>query len=85
MHLSVTRIESVIRDTAKGKRKPQAHPDGGNLYLQVQTSGASWLYRFSHAGKRRVTGLGPFPAISRATARQGRRSSAALSQMALTR
>ena len=58
MHLSVTRIESLIRDTAKGKRKPQAHPDGGNLYLQVQTSGASWLYRFSHAGKRRVIGVG---------------------------
>ena len=70
MHLSVTRIESLIRDTAKGKRKPQAHPDGGNLYLQVQTSGASWLYRFSHAGKRQVMGLGPFPAISLATARE---------------
>jgi integrase len=45
--------------------------DGGGLYLQISDTGArSWVYRFSLHGKRRDMGLGPFPEISLAAARQ---------------
>lgn len=44
--------------------------DGGGLYLQVTEAGSkSWIYRFAMAGRRREMGLGPYPAISLATAR----------------
>jgi integrase len=44
--------------------------DGGGLYLQVTETGArSWIFRFALAGRRREMGLGPFPDISLATAR----------------
>jgi integrase len=44
--------------------------DGGGLYLQVTETGArSWIFRFQIDGRRREMGLGPFPAISLASAR----------------
>src|SRR5215813_13058347 len=44
--------------------------DGGGLYLQVGASGArSWVFRFQIDGRRRDMGLGPFPEISLAAAR----------------
>jgi integrase len=44
--------------------------DGGGLYLQITTTGArSWVYRFAMNGRRRDMGLGAFPAVSLATAR----------------
>lgn len=47
------------------------HSDGGGLYLQVTEAGSkSWIFRFALAGKRREMGLGPFPDISLAAARQ---------------
>ena len=58
MPLGTKQIDSIVRDTAAGKRKPQAHGDGGGLYLQAQTSGASWLFRFTFHGVRRNMGLG---------------------------
>ena len=45
--------------------------DGGGLYLQVAPAGSkSWIFRFSLAGKRREMGLGPYPGVSLAAARQ---------------
>jgi hypothetical protein len=65
--------------------KPGLYPDGGGLYLQV-TSGTdsalrhSWLFRFSTTdaeraanpslGKERRMGLGAYPQVSLADARQ---------------
>jgi integrase len=45
--------------------------DGGGLYLQVAPAGSkSWIFRFSLGGKRREMGLGPYPGVSLAAARQ---------------
>lgn len=45
--------------------------DGGGLYLQVSTSGSkSWIFRFKRDGKTRDMGLGGWPAISLADARE---------------
>ena len=46
------------------------HPDGGGLYLQVVGNSRTWLLRYSIAGRRRVLGLGPWPLVSLAQARQ---------------
>ena len=46
------------------------HPDGGGLYFQRKGGGSSWLFRFQIDGKERWMGLGPFPAVSLAKARQ---------------
>lgn len=44
--------------------------DGGGLYLQITATDArSWVYRFALDGRRREMGLGAFPAISLANAR----------------
>lgn len=57
-------------------KKPGLHADGGNLYLQVTSSAApegkarpvtrSWIFRFG----KRYHGLGPYPTISVAKARE---------------
>src|SRR5262245_26607819 len=47
------------------------HPDGEGLYLQVTAADAkSWIFRFALAKRRREMGLGPYPAVSLAAARQ---------------
>lgn len=52
---------------------PKLHPDGGGLYLQVQKPGqASWLHRYERGGKERQMGLGRYPDVSLAEARQRR-------------
>ena len=51
--------------------KPGRHPDGRGLYLLVKPSGArSWLLRIQVGGKRRDIGLGGFPEVSLANARE---------------
>lgn len=50
---------------------PLLRGDGGGLYLQVsKTGGVSWIYRYKIGGKGRYMGLGPFPAITLAQARE---------------
>jgi integrase len=45
--------------------------DGGGLYLQVTTPNSkSWIFRYSMHGRRREMGLGPYPAIGLAEARE---------------
>src|SRR5713101_1772935 len=52
------------------RAKPGYIADGNGLYLQVTDAGArSWIYRYALHRRRREMGLGPFPAISIATAR----------------
>jgi integrase len=47
------------------------HADGGGLYLQVSRFGTkSWIFRFMLDGRRREMGLGPYPAVSLAAARE---------------
>lgn len=46
------------------------YPDGGNLYLQVTSTGAkSWIFRYMIDGTARSMGLGPLNALSLADAR----------------
>lgn len=61
------------RLTAKGAARagPGKHCDGEGLYLVVDRSGARrWVLRVAVAGRRREIGLGPFPMIGLARARE---------------
>jgi integrase len=55
-----------------GKKTPGYHADGGCLYLRVAPKGAGrgWIFRYASGGKTRDMGLGSFPAISLAAARE---------------
>jgi integrase len=51
-------------------KEPGYLADGGGLYLQVTAPDArSWIFRFQLDKRRREMGLGPFPEISLAVAR----------------
>ena len=53
-------------------KQPGMHPDGGGLYLRVSDTGAkSWIFRYSApGGKRPEMGLGAFPTVGLAEARE---------------
>ena len=56
---------------AKSLSRPGRHGDGGTLYLCVKPSGAkSWIQRIAIDGRRHDIGLGAFPVISLAKARE---------------
>lgn len=51
--------------------EPGRHADGGNLYLNVTKTGAkSWVFFYRLNKKQREMGLGPYPAVSLADARE---------------
>ena len=51
-------------------KKTGFHPDGRGLYLSVNPSGSrSWIFRYMLRGRSRDMGLGSFPDISLAGAR----------------
>ncbi len=52
-------------------RAPGKHPVGDGLYLQIGGTGTkSWLFRYRFRGRRREMGLGSFPLIGAAAARE---------------
>ena len=52
------------------KLSPGMHADGHGLYMNVKSSGArSWIFRATINGKRREVGLGGFPVVNLADAR----------------
>ena len=58
---------------------PGYYGDGGGLYLQVAPAGSkSWIFRFALAHRRREMGLGPFPAVGLAAAREAASKARAL-------
>ena len=68
MSRSLSKLSDV---TAKTLKKAGRHSDGGGLYLNVTPSGAkSWLFMWTRGGRRREMGLGSYPAISLASARE---------------
>lgn len=68
MARTLQRLNSLAISRAK---LPGYLADGGGLYLQVTPAGnKSWILRFSRGGRRREMGLGPFPAVGLAEARQ---------------
>ena len=61
--LTATRIRSL--------KTPGMHGDGGGLYLKISRAGArSWIQRVTVAGRRRDLGLGRFPDVGLAQARE---------------
>lgn len=53
------------------KLKPGRHSDGGGLYLVVTPTGTKWwAFVWTRDGRKREMGLGAYPAISLATARE---------------
>jgi len=54
------------------KKGPGLHHDGGGLYLQChwKHGGRSWLFRYTMHGRTRYMGLGAFPEVSLAAARE---------------
>jgi integrase len=62
------KLSAIEVTRAKG---PAVLHDGGGLYLRVSASGAkSWVFRYQLSGKRRDMGLGPYPEIGLAEARE---------------
>ncbi len=61
--LTAAKIKSIA--------KPGMYGDGGTLYLSVAPGGSkSWIQRLTIDGKRRDLGLGAFPLVSLAEARE---------------
>jgi integrase len=57
-------------EVAKAKGPAVLH-DGGGLYLRIAPTGAkSWVFRYQIEGKRRDMGLGPYPDVTLARARE---------------
>jgi integrase len=60
----------TVTEFKKLLKEPKRHAIGKGLYLEVADSGAaSWVVRKQVAGRRRELGLGSYPDISLATAR----------------
>ena len=72
----MARARNKLTARAAATTKPGRHSDGGSLYLIIDGAGATmrrrWLYYFQWNGKRREMGLGGYPAVSLADARQAR-------------
>lgn len=59
-------VESLAKAASPGKTN-----DGDGLYFQVSRGGAtSWVFRYKLDGRSREMGLGPYPAVTLAGARQ---------------
>lgn len=55
----------------KSLKEPGLYGDGGGLYLRVGDGGSkSWVYRFMIAGKAQAMGLGAYPDVTLAEARE---------------
>ena len=64
--------EKRLSDTQIRNCPPGKYQDGGGLYLVSAKSSSKWVYRFSLHSRRREMGLGPYPVVSLAEARQKR-------------
>ena len=63
MALSATQVKALTR--------PGRHSDGGGLHLYISKAGRkSWVLRITVDGRRRDIGLGAFPSVSVAQARE---------------
>tara|TARA_B100000749_G_scaffold71194_1_gene53514 strand:- start:1621 stop:2820 length:1200 start_codon:yes stop_codon:yes gene_type:complete len=64
-NLTAKAIEKLVKDGTS-----KMHNDGDGLYLRIKSPGsASWLYRYRTNGKLRDMGLGSYPEITLADAR----------------
>jgi integrase len=66
MGLTSKKIAKLVSKQAIGR-----HHDQHGLYLQIASANAaSWIYRFEHAGREKMLGLGPLWAVSLKEARE---------------
>jgi integrase len=64
------RLSARQVQTAKATERPVLLADGGGLYLRVTPQGnKSWIYRYKIGARQRDMGLGPYPDIGLAEAR----------------
>ena len=62
-HLTMARVKTI--------KAPGLHGDGGTLYLRVAPGGSkSWIQRLTINGRRRDVGLGGWPLVTLAEARE---------------
>src|SRR5437867_4128921 len=67
----MAKVAVLSARTVQTVRKPGMYLDGRGLYLRVGPGGSkSWIYRFTLDGKVRDMGLGPYPDVSLAGARE---------------
>ena len=65
------RLSARVVQTARATTRPIMLADGKGLYLRVGPSGSkSWIYRYQTGDKTHDLGLGPYPDIPLATARE---------------
>jgi integrase len=63
--------DKLTKARVERERKPGRYGDGGGLWLQVSPSGTkSWLLRYQLHGRSRHMGLGSFPDVPLADARE---------------
>jgi len=63
----------LTADQVKAITTAGAYADGGGLYLDISDNGSkSWIYRYQLAKRRRSMGLGGYPKMTLAKARQAR-------------
>ncbi|MEI2299185.1 tyrosine-type recombinase/integrase [Ensifer sp. MJa1] len=63
-------LNKLSANGVKNETHPGRHSDGGGLYLQVSPTGtSSWVFMWKDGGKRTAMGLGAYPAVSLADAR----------------
>jgi integrase len=63
-------LNKLFDRMAKTEKRPGRHADGGGLYLEIKPSGSrAWLFMWKAGGKRTAMGLGAYPAVSLAGAR----------------
>lgn len=67
----MAKLVDIFTDKAiRALTKPGRHPDGNGLYLYVAPWGSkSWVQRIVVNGRRRDIGLGSYPLVSLAKAR----------------
>ena len=73
----MARVNRLNDKEVRAEKKPGMHGDGNNLYLQVDRTLSkegkrtkAWVFRFELHGRRRHMGLGAFPEVSLAKARE---------------
>jgi integrase len=67
----MAKVALLSARTVQTLRKPGMYLDGRGLYLRIGPGGnKSWIYRFALGGKTRDMGLGPYPDIPLAEARE---------------
>lgn len=64
------KVKQLSEIKLKTLKIPGAYADGDGLYFQVTKTGSrSWFYRYQHQGKQRKQGLGSYPTVTLAMAR----------------